>query len=514
MPGPNHPRARAALVVVAATRATAYAEGASKPGLPNVAGRPSATYYLEIAREAYEEAVQCYRLGQKDDKAEQWFASVWDAQNQISAALSWAEEDADVWFEAANLTFQMASLTRLSMSGHHFVVDALDFWAYALRLDADACGGAADSPRSQHLRSWLQVLAKAPAAPRMWPEVTDKTWEDLHQRFAGISIQEALRRLPQRRFGRSASAHGMEVPEVPAQPASASCHRADLLTTAAVAVAATDAAVEETDTSSTTAAAQPAAAVAGGRLEVLFPTFIYRKDLRGELGEDFLAKLSRAAVVGYVSYRDRFLRQLEAEGSDVREIPDSRVSNGFFRSQADFLEKDFERAEVRARWPDLWGTKEFRQLLGLARAACLEYLRRAGVILSAMEVEASSMYLWAAVYPQDAASRASHDWHTHPDALASGVIYAANPRRTPLVFADPRGAPPASRQDRQMAQGGTFHPRAPFDASYRVVAEEGELVVFPPWLLHSVPSALSGDGSGWRVAFPFNLLARVPGRAG
>eukprot|EP00971_Amphidinium_carterae_P201383 3996153-Amphidinium_carterae.1 len=54
------------------------------------------------------------------------------------------------------------------------------------------------------------------------------------------------------------------------------------------------------------------------------------------------------------------------------------------------------------------------------------------------------LILWTAVYPQSKKPETiTHFYHAHQESIVSFVLYAAAPSpTTPLIIADPRGAPP------------------------------------------------------------------------
>ena len=80
-----------------------------------------------------------------------------------------------------------------------------------------------------------------------------------------------------------------------------------------------------------------------------------------------------------------------------------------------------------------------------------------------------------------------HDVHTHPQNLVSGVFYVSVPPGSgKIVFYDPRGKFP------------------PFDDTYDVYPEPGDLIIFPSWLPHLV-SASRTTVDNPRVSIAFNI---------
>ena len=108
--------------------------------------------------------------------------------------------------------------------------------------------------------------------------------------------------------------------------------------------------------------------------------------------------------------------------------------------------------------------------------------------------------MWAAVYETGTV----HSHHVHQASVVSAVYYSRtggsdNPG-TPIVFSDPRGAPPAQSYE-QFEGGHDFEPTAPFHHQLNYFPSEGELVLFPSWLVHKVPGHA---GDQHRVSWPFN----------
>lgn len=93
----------------------------------------------------------------------------------------------------------------------------------------------------------------------------------------------------------------------------------------------------------------------------------------------------------------------------------------------------------------------------------------------------------------------SHDNHTHPDSILSGVFYLSCSENTsPIIFNDPRAyykyinyKPIFGRND-----GYYLYPE------YVVQPQPGMLLLFPSWLEHEVPKQTSDDD---RITLVFNL---------
>lgn len=89
---------------------------------------------------------------------------------------------------------------------------------------------------------------------------------------------------------------------------------------------------------------------------------------------------------------------------------------------------------------------------------------------------------WAAVHYK----RAKHTMHFHEDTSFSAVYYVSVPNGSgELTLYDPRG------------------PRPPFEHTFTIHPQEGDLIMFPGWLGHSVGQ--TGDtGNVPRISIPFN----------
>ena len=80
------------------------------------------------------------------------------------------------------------------------------------------------------------------------------------------------------------------------------------------------------------------------------------------------------------------------------------------------------------------------------------------------------MVLWAAVYLSDGGR---HGYHVHQGSLSSCVFYArAAAGKTPIMFIDPRGAPPTHDYEQHLGERD-FEPIAPFHHNYNFFAEAG-----------------------------------------
>jgi len=138
-------------------------------------------------------------------------------------------------------------------------------------------------------------------------------------------------------------------------------------------------------------------------------------------------------------------------------------------------------------------------LVKVMKSALIGFLDRTGVGLSAEAKRDAQLVLWSAVYPGNGGR---HGYHVHQGSVSSCVLYTQTAgATTPITFVDPRGAPPVNDYE-QHAKERDFEPQAPFHHNEYFFPEAGDLVCFPSWLVHNVPSHWETQ---WRVAFAANL---------
>ncbi len=153
--------------------------------------------------------------------------------------------------------------------------------------------------------------------------------------------------------------------------------------------------------------------------------------------------------------------------------------------------------------------EKYLNLLGGVGALSIPPLIQNGVI---------SLNMWAAVQK---GRRAYHKDHVHDGVIVSGVYYAKTPPAcSPLVFHKPILQPDGSIGYRENSETnptkldldlefGGFGCQPDYsnhDANNIVVIKpkEGQMILFPPWLLHGVPKVeLKAEEP--RVSFAFNV---------
>ena len=116
-------------------------------------------------------------------------------------------------------------------------------------------------------------------------------------------------------------------------------------------------------------------------------------------------------------------------------------------------------------------------------------IRRIALRILKPEGDGLAIKMWSNVLDPGSARMPYHD---HPMAILSGCFYPQE-ENSPISFADPRGS---SHFD-----GSGFEPKAPFHRLAYFVPKRGEVIFFPPWLLHQVSSPIGMA----RVSFAFNI---------
>ena len=156
---------------------------------------------------------------------------------------------------------------------------------------------------------------------------------------------------------------------------------------------------------------------------------------------------------------------------------------------------------------------EFGELLRLVRRASRDYLEAHGQATEeARTLSDGPIFCWASVH----IGGSCHPPHVHSDAAVTGTYYARrSAAAAPLCLEDPRGRSPldmVASLETRLRYGGSAGAGAgagageggampPFDRSVRLEPLEGECVLFPPWVVHSVPPTsgrTSAEGAGSR----------------
>lgn len=114
---------------------------------------------------------------------------------------------------------------------------------------------------------------------------------------------------------------------------------------------------------------------------------------------------------------------------------------------------------------------------------------------------------WTPIWPAIQHRKTRHNPHNHTFNHVSGVYFVRSPKSGPSLWLhDPR----PTHIDWHAQEG------AP-GARAKVRARSGDVVLFPPWLSHSVAHELPNSDAGKdvaRVTFPFNVQLGFPGDKG
>merc|ERR1719161_344523 len=223
-----------------------------------------------------------------------------------------------------------------------------------------------------------------------------------------------------------------------------------------------------------------------------FPTYMLHTNVREYFSEGFCDRLAGIAIKKYKEFgAQRRKKQPDIDPNDL--------NDAFFSYQITSPD-GWRRPEAAKRWPELYkNSKDFKLLAHLMAEALREYMRQTGLHPPVHRDE--GLVLWAAIYPGDGGR---HGYHVHQGSLSSCVFYAKTSGKSgPIVFADPRGAPPVNDYEQHLGERD-FEPKAPFHRHEYVFPDQGDIVCFPSWLVHQVPSHWESEP---RVAFAANLQA-------
>ena len=92
----------------------------------------------------------------------------------------------------------------------------------------------------------------------------------------------------------------------------------------------------------------------------------------------------------------------------------------------------------------------------------------------------------------------AHPEHSHPNSWMSGILYVKSPNGSaPTLFIDPRPA-------RQVVQYNTVQDTRENGFQYVNAPTEGEIVIFPSWMKHSVPPSVEMSNDEERITLAFN----------
>jgi uncharacterized protein (TIGR02466 family) len=219
----------------------------------------------------------------------------------------------------------------------------------------------------------------------------------------------------------------------------------------------------------------------------LFPTEVWVVPLAEHLPANFTTFLASAALDMFTAFRS------DLEQREGGQLPLDSVNNAFFAWQPSMAEELETQAH---KWPSLYTSTAFEQLRELILQGGQAYLRAR----KDPRAESLDVAVWASVYLEPGSGI---DYHDHPLALLAGSFYVqVPPEGAPIAYADPRGVQMDYME--QVASEAQYEPKAPFQKQVYFEPAAGDLVLFPPWLLHRVPPITAGP----RVTFACNFFTQ------
>jgi len=223
------------------------------------------------------------------------------------------------------------------------------------------------------------------------------------------------------------------------------------------------------------------------RMRSIFPTRIMQVNVKAHMPDGFLERLS-----------DLCIRKFKAFGRKNPKLEPNDLNDEFFSSQVDQFD-ELKKPKNQKKWPEMYrDSNDFKLLMKLMDGILRSFLRQTHTAPEPSDEDAF-VTLWAAVYPGNGGR---HGYHVHQNSIVSCVIYLQTAgATTPIIFVDPRGAPPVNDYEQHMKER-SFEPEAPFHHSEYLFPEPGDVVCFPSWLVHTVPSHREAKN---RVAFAANL---------
>jgi len=367
------------------------------------------------------------------------FIALYDAQHQVLGALDLDPGNAEIWREAGQVTAMIASLSE----------DSEPKAQEALQLLAKAC--ELDPNNIDKVLSW--VKGKVAGEDRDFVKTKKAIGKTVSKwKTGGVPTKSLAKLLPW-----LGEREGNEVCPIGSLPPSS-----------------------DTEPIEKDLKKQVKNAVASMAVKPIFPTLITSTNVAEHFGKGFSEKLAKIAVTKF--------RSFSAERKKKGQTDPNDINDAFFSAQ-------------NQGWPELHKTKEYKQLQAFLKEALIEHATKTGYPLSEHDKRNSHVSSWAAIYLEDGGR---HGYHVHQGSLSSCVFYAkAPPGKTPIMFMDPRGAPPTHDYEQHIGERD-FEPMAPFHHNYHFFAEAGDIVCFPSWLVHRVPSH---HETAERVAFPANLQA-------
>jgi uncharacterized protein (TIGR02466 family) len=368
------------------------------------------------------------------------FIALYDAQHQVLAALDLGPDNATIWRQAGEATAMISSLSEDGGAGK------------ALNLLAKSC--QMDKGNIEQIVSWAEAKVEKEhgAFTKVKRAIGKKVAKWITDGVPEKAVRSLESFLPEIMGETEVCAQGSSMPSEVGASSEAKGSRES----------------------------QIAQAVASMTVKPIFPTLITSVNVGSHFGRAFSDKLANIAVTKYRAFTADARRQGATDPNDI--------NDKFFGAQS-------------RNWPEMHNSKEYKQLREFLQKALVEHAAKTGYPIADKDLSKTHMSMWAAVYLEDGGR---HGYHVHQSSISSCVYYAkAPPGKTPIMFVDPRGAPPTNDYEQHLGERD-FEPVAPFHHNYQFFAEAGDVVCFPSWLVHRVPSHYEQTE---RVAFPANLQA-------
>jgi len=228
----------------------------------------------------------------------------------------------------------------------------------------------------------------------------------------------------------------------------------------------------------------------------LWPTLISSVQLAGDAQEDaaFLERLNKAAQTAYRQFMAADPEE-EFKPCSVSDRSSCSDNDQFYHWQG--AHQGGGQFEDRLNI----GAADWQRLRSIAVHGCLAHVishRRVQSIEDLGWPDHAHFQMWASVLGGASGSNDGHADHTHHKSACSGAFYSKAPadgRGAPIMFTDPRGTWGEPRSP----------PSAPFHQQYTFFPKEGQMVVFPSWLVHRV-GVQEVEPGGERIAWSFNVV--------
>ncbi|CAE7547359.1 unnamed protein product [Symbiodinium natans] len=397
-----------------------------------------APFYIKAARRSFQKGLK--QVQGIDKSNSDPFIKQHEGQQQLLGALDLAPGSAEIWFDAAKVAVALASLTEPEGQVQH----AIDMFAHACTLDP---------PKLKEALAWLNQKEQ--------PEKSQKITKE--EQYVRKLVREQLQG-----WSKSGSVP-VRHPDFVSTLKDGICYPA-----------------RDQERLAGVHPKDVAKIVDNFQVRNAFPTKILSVNVRSWLPEGFTTRLADLAVRKYEQFGKQY------PGIDPNDLNDKFF--GFQSTRADQLSKSQQK-----KWPEMYrDSEDFKILTRVMKGALLGFLNKTGAPVPQSD-QSYGLVLWAAVYPGNGGR---HGYHVHQGSASSCVLYArVAGASTPISFIDPRGAPPVNDYE-QYEKERDFEPQAPFHHNEYFFPTEGDLVCFPSWLVHNVPSHWESET---RVAFAANL---------